>query len=271
MIAEYEYENQNDARMSFWALLALQARILGALVIRETRASFGTSQLGYLWEIITPIAGILILVVLMTALGRHPPFGESLALFFATGILPLYFFRKMAGTMTKAFDANKALLTYPPIKETDTLFARALLITLTYLVIMGLIFGGLIVLGLASPPARPEVVLQAIAATAALAFGLGTASATILPFWTSFDKVLNIVLRPLFFLSAIFYVPSRMPPHIISVLEWNPVLHLIEWVREGYYPNYDSTVFSPSYPLWFALILTLIGLAGERATRGRRV
>ncbi len=244
--------------------------MLGALIIRETRATFGTSQLGYLWEIITPVAMVAILIALFTALGRHPPFGESMALFFTTGIIPLFFFRKMGMTMMKAFDANKALLAYPPIKETDTLFARAALIILTYCAITWVLFGGLIALGLASAPDRAEVVFEAMAATAALGFGFGVANAVILAFWLSWDKIITMAMRPLFYFSAIFYVPSRMPPYIVDVLEWNPVLHLIEWLREGYYPNYESTIVNPAYPLGIALVLTLVGLAGERATRGRR-
>jgi capsular polysaccharide transport system permease protein len=258
------------ANLSFWGLLALQARILGALVIRETRASFGKSQLGYLWEIITPAGGMVVLVVIFTALGRKPPFGESLALFFATGILTLYFFRKLSASMMGALTANKALLTYPPIKETDTLLARAILVVLTYVLIMAVFYGGLIALGMAGPPHRPEVVVQALAATAALGFGVGMFNAFVLTFWASWSNVYSVMSRPLFFLSGIFYVPSYMPPHLIAILEWNPVLHLVEWMRMGYYPNYHSMVFDPYYPLTMAMVLTVVGLAGERLTRARR-
>ena len=37
------------------AALASQFRVIVALVLRETRASYGTSQLGYLWEILRPL------------------------------------------------------------------------------------------------------------------------------------------------------------------------------------------------------------------------
>ena len=259
-----------SGHLSFWALLALQTRILGALVIRETRASFGKSQLGYLWEIITPAGGMVVLVIIFTALGRKPPFGESLALFFATGILTLYFFRKLSSNMMNAFTANKALLTYPPIKETDTLFARAILVTLTYVLIMAVFYGGLIALGMAGPPHRPEVVAEAFLATAAFGFGVGMFNAFVLTFWTSWSNVYGVLTRPLFFISGIFYVPSYMPPHLIAILEWNPVVHLVEWVRVGYYPNYHSMIFAPHYPLAIAMVLTVVGLAGERLTRAQR-
>lgn len=252
-------------------LLALQARVIGALVLRETRATFGTSQLGYLWAILTPAAGVAVLVAVFSAAGRQPPFGSSLALFFATGLLTLEFFRKLSTTLMTTFSANKALLTYPLIKETDTLFARFLLISATYALIMAVFYAGLVGLGLAAPPRHADQLLYAYAATALLGFGFGTLNAVILSCWDSWRNIEAILTRPLFIISAVFFIPSRLPPDAVSVLKWNPVLHVIEWFRQGYYPNYDSQVLDRFYVMGFSLTLILLGLAGERLYRKKRV
>ena len=62
-------------------LLSLQARVIMSLVLRETRATFGTSMFGYLWAIITPTVSVGILAFIFQKIGRQPPFGSSLALF----------------------------------------------------------------------------------------------------------------------------------------------------------------------------------------------
>ncbi|HEU4985719.1 MAG TPA: ABC transporter permease [Rhizobiaceae bacterium] len=252
------------------AVLALQFRVLAALVLRETRATFGTTQIGYLWAVITPAASTAVLVAIFAAIGRHPPFGASLALFFATGVLTLELFNKLGSSLMTVFEANRALLTYPPIKETDVLFARAILIAATYVLIMAIFFSGLIVFGMAGPPARPGELMAGFAATSLLGFGFGTVNAVILSLWESWRHVEKILTRPLFFLSGIFYVPSYLPRRAIEWLEWNPVLHAVEWMRNGYYVNYDSTVLDKPYILSVALLLTFVGLAGERLTRSRR-
>lgn len=252
------------------AVLSLQARVIGALILRETRATFGTTQIGYLWAIITPAAGTALLVIIFSAIGRQPPYGASLALFFATGILTLGMFTKLGNSLMSVFEANKALLTYPPIKETDVLFARAILIGVTHLLIMLLFYSGLIAFGLAGLPAYPLDLLSAIAATFVLGFGFGATNAVIVSLWDSWRHVEKILTRPLFFLSGIFYVPSHMPPQILDFLKWNPVLHAVEWTRNGFYPNYDSMVLDKTYLLGLALVLVLFGLAGERLTRTRR-
>lgn len=113
-------------------LLLLQLRVILSLVLRETRATFGTSSFGYIWAIITPTASVAVLVILFSLAGRHSPFGASLALFFATGILTLQFFAEFSSKLMTVFDANRALLTYPIIKDVDTILARAILISVTY-------------------------------------------------------------------------------------------------------------------------------------------
>lgn len=252
-------------------LLTLQGRIIGALVLRETRATFGTSQIGYLWAIITPAASIGILVFVFSVAGRQAPFDSSFALFFATGILTLEYFSKLSGSLMNTFEANKALLTYPLIKETDTLFARFLLISATYLLVMGVLYGCLTLLGLAQQPAYPEQLMAAFLATGILGFGFGVTNAVIVSLWESWRHIEKILTRPLFLISGVFYIPSHLPPSVNSFLSWNPVLHLVEWFRCGYYPNYPDYVLSKSYPVGVALILVLCGLGGERLFRKKRI
>lgn len=251
-------------------LLALQARVLVGLVLRETRATFGTSVFGYVWAIITPTVSIGLLVFIFSIVGRQPPFGSSLALFFATGILTLQFFSELSNKLMTVFDANRALLTYPIIKDADTLIARALLIASTYTVIMAIFYAGLIALDLASLPSRPEHVIMAFLATWFLGLGFGVLNAVIASLWDTWTQIEKIMTRPLFFISGIFYVPSQLPPEAREVLQWNPVLHLVEWFRHGFYPNYNSVLLNVWYPISVGAAMLLLGLAGERLFRRER-
>ena len=251
-------------------LLILQIRVLLSLVLRETRATFGTSNFGYIWAIITPTASVAILVFIFSLINRQPPFGSSLALFFATGILTLQFFNEFSNKLMTVFNANRALLTYPIIKDVDTLIARSLLIVCTYLIIMLIFYSCLLGLGLANFPAHIEQVLFAFFATALLGIGFGSMNAVIGSLWDTWIHVERILTRPLFFISGIFYVPSQLPPEAIAVLKWNPVLHLVEWFREGFYPNYNSFVLDIYYPMYIGIGLLLAGLAGERFFRKLR-
>ena len=251
-------------------LLSLQLRVIASLILRETRATFGTSPFGYVWAIITPTVGVGLLVFLFSLIDRQPPFGSSLALFFATGILTLQFFTELSNKLMTVFDANRALLTYPIIKDVDTLMARAILVAATYVVIMAVFYTMLFVLNLAPLPAHPEHVILAFLATFLLGLGFGTLNAVIASLWDTWTQIEKILTRPLFFISGIFYVPSQLPPQARDLLQWNPVLHLVEWFRNGFYPNYNSMLLDVSYPVSVGAGMLLVGLAGERLFRERR-
>ncbi|MDM7932216.1 ABC transporter permease [Tabrizicola sp.] len=251
-------------------LLSLQVRVIVSLILRETRATFGTSTFGYVWAVITPTVSVALLVFLFSMVGRHPPFGSSLALFFATGILVLQLFNELSNKLMTVFDANRALLTYPIIKDVDTLLARAILISTTYVMIMVTFFGGLWLLGLAAPPARPDQVVIAFLAASLLGIGFGTLNAVVASMWETWTQVEKVLTRPLFFISGIFYVPSQLPPQAREFLQWNPVLHLIEWFRWAYYPNYGTTLLNVWYPVGLGAGMLCIGLLGERVFRSAR-
>lgn len=250
--------------------LRMQFRVLSALVLRETRTTFGASQAGYVWAIITPSASTTVLVILFMAAGRHAPFGVSLALFFGLGVLTLELFTKLTNALMTVFEANKALLAYPVIKETDVLFARAILIVASYLLIMTIFLAGLMAAGLAGMPTYLEEVLAAFGVTSLLGFGAGAGNAILVSYWESWRHVEKILTRPLFFLSGLFYVPSNLPEQALDWLKWNPVLHCVEWMRHGWYANYDSRVLDKQYLISVTLFIVFLSLLCERLTREGR-
>lgn len=253
--------------MGFFKIIWLQIRVVTALTLRETRMTFGTSHAGYFWAIIQPLVSISFLVFLFYLIGRQAPYGGSLALFFSTAVLSLELYNKMSVSLMRAFTSNKALLTYPMIKRTDTLFARAFLICCTFMIINLVFYSSLIVLGLAPFPRNPEHILLAFLVTVCLGFGVGSVNAILYQKFQAWQHVEKLFARPLFFLSGVFYIPSSLPPEAIAVVSWNPILHIVEWVRTGYYANYDSQVLNKPYLLSVVAMLVMIGLLWERFSR----
>lgn len=247
-----------------------QFRVLVALLLRETRATFGTSQIGYAWAIITPAVGVGLLVFIFSQVGRAAPFGHSLALFFATGYLLVEFFNRLSTTLMTGIEANKSLLTYPLVGEIDVLFARAFLITMTYTLIMTLFFGTMWALGLAGTPRDPVALIEAFLATAWLGMGFGFFNAALIGIWDAWRHIEKVLTRPLIFISGVFYVPSLLPQQAVDLLWWNPLVHLVDWFRTGFYPTYPDAILTPWWPLALGGVFFLIGLSVERFTRSFR-
>ena len=264
------YKDKVKAPVEVLSAIKIKLRVIFALMLRETRTTFGNSSLGYIWALLTPAFGVTILVLLFSFASRQPPFGQSLALFFATGYLTYEYYSKLALSLMTVIDANKALLLYPIVTPTATILARFILISATYFLVMLIFFGALIFLGFAEFPSNPFALMHGFFAISLLGFGIGIFNCSFVVLWDSWRYIFKILTRPLFFISGIFFVPSMLPDNVLIFLKWNPVLHLIEWIRDGYYPNYDSRVLDKTYLFSLIFIFIFLGLLFERKFRNKR-
>jgi capsular polysaccharide transport system permease protein len=247
--------------------LAAQWRVIGALILRETRTRFGKSRLGYAWALLSPLLQISIIAMVFTAAGRHaPPVGDNLMLFFASGVLPYRLCMNTNSMLMSAFQANDALMYYPVVEQLDAIFARLLLELATYLMIMLILFSG-IMLYTGHPFPDLLKLFGAVSGLALLALGLGIINAVLMGFIKSWNRIFAALATPLYLMSGVFFIVDTWPPQAREVLAWNPILHGIEMFREGVYPELHSFTLDEMYLFKFGLVLTVVGLAMERVLR----
>ncbi len=53
------------------------ARVIGALILRETGSRDSRASLGFLWQVIEPVVSIAILSVLFSMISRSPLWGQT--------------------------------------------------------------------------------------------------------------------------------------------------------------------------------------------------
>ena len=100
--------------------------------------------------------------------------------------------------------------------------------------------------------------------------GVGLINAVVSSKFHSWRNIYSMITAPMLFLSGVFYSLEMLPPKIQNVLVWNPIIHGVEGLRDGYYLGYRAGLIDLPYLYLCGLIATLIGLAGERAIRIRR-
>ena len=253
----------------FGEAITVQARVVFALVLREMRIRFGRTQFGYLWAVAEPLAFIAAFSSIFYFMDRHPPFGNSMALFFATGILPFHLWRNVANQLAAAFQSNQALMMYPIVKPLDTILGRFILEVMT-MVFAAMLVVALLISAVDAPmPDDLMTVIMGLGLLCLFGFGVGLTSAVIIEFIPSWQNILRMIMTPMMLISGIFFSLESLPPNLRDLLTWNPVIHGIETIRFGYFANYRSTDLNPFYLFACGLTLTLIGLAAERAFRGR--
>lgn len=248
---------------------SVQRRIIAALVFREMRTRFGEMKFGYAWALIEPLAQIAILVAIFSLLGRRPPLGTSYEAFFLNGYVPYALFNQISNRAAQAISSNRALLSFPPVRNMDTVWARILLETVTGLVSMLLLIALFAHLDV---PVTPEDLLQymlGFISIILLGAGFGVLNAAISPILKWWMIVFAWFTKFQYFFCGIFFVPDFMPPGAREFVSWNPVAHSIIWIRESFYPGYNSIVLSKPFPIVTAVILIILGLAIERILRRR--
>jgi len=250
--------------------LTAHARILGALMIRDVQTRFFGSPLGFAIAMAFPLSHIFILLAINSGLGRAPPYGDSAALFFATGLTPFMCFSYMARFTMFGLLMNKPLLGYPVVKAGDILFARAIteVFNATLVVILTLII--LTAIGVEIRPPRPLEAMYAMFASMWLGLGVGLVNgvmAALLPPWgTAFGMFQTVMWMA----SGVIFVPDELPETARYWLSFNPALIGVEWMRSAYYDGIGlGDLLDKPYMLGFATTSVFLGLLLERAMRGR--
>jgi len=222
--------------------------------------TYGRSPGGYLWAILDPVAGLLVMSVIFSLAFRSPPIGTSFAFFYATGFLPFGLFNQIANKMATSINFSKPLLAYPAVTLLDALIARLTLAVLTQLMVGYLIFSALILGFNARAELDLTYILLSVATTAYLGVGIGTLNCylmTTIPLW---ERVWQILTRPLFIVSGVFFVFSDLPAVARDALWYNPLIHTIGLMRVGFFATYKGDYISVIYVLVIASVSFVLGL-----------
>jgi capsular polysaccharide transport system permease protein len=71
----------------------------------------------------------------------------------------------------------------------------------------------------------------------------------------------ELITRPLFFISGVFFSLQDFPREYWYYLDWNPILHAIELIRFSVYSTYGNEGVSLSYLASVTLIFMVLSLA----------
>ncbi len=249
----------------------LAAHVVHALVIREFKTRFGHYHFGYLWALAEPVAHVAVLSIIFGLRSRTTPEGIDFPVFLATGIIPFLLFRRMITRGMSAIEGNRALFSYRQVKPLDTLIARAVLEITIYSIVFVVFMAGAGWLGFDIAAQDPLGVMAVFFTLGLFGLGLGALACVFATFVPDATLIVPLILRPLYFISGIFFSIERVPAEYREYLLWNPVLHAMELIRASYFQRIDTAYGDPLYLLWFTVGALSLGLLTFHACRFRMV
>lgn len=242
----------------------IQKRVIWALTMREILTRFGRRNIGFLWLFVEPILFTLVISVVITAMrSRHSaaisPFDIAI-----TGYSSVMMWRNMPNRCIGALAPNASLFYHRHVKTIDIYFARILLegagatVAFFFLILVFSLFGVM------SLPVNPLQVCYAWFMLAwfgfSLAIFIGPASER--------SKFVEIVWRPisyiLFPLSGAMFTVDMLPPQTQQVILFFPMVHGVEFLREGYFGPVIKSHYDIGYMALFNIGLMVIGFSNLR-------
>jgi ABC-type polysaccharide/polyol phosphate export permease len=228
--------------------------LIATLVVRELRARYRGSFLGFLWSFLNPLLLMLVYVLVFSIYLRVPM--EHYAVFLFTGLLPWLWFSSSLGHATGVIVGSGALVKRILFPAEILPLVSVLSNLLNLLLSLPLLFVFLLAFGI-----RPGAVIAFLPVLLLIQFvltvGLALPLAAVNVHLRDVEQILSNLLVLLFFLSPILYPVSTVPltVHVGGALSvplrplyfLNPIAGLVQ--------GYQNIIFFGREPHWIHLAM----------------
>lgn len=237
-----------------------QARIIGALMMRELITRYGREGLGFLWFVLEPLMfclGVMGMWALMKPEYEH---GIRVAPFVMTGYMGLLLFRHIVSTFSGAIQANIGLMHHRQVKALHIYLTRGILETTGGALAFVVVYVTLLILGAVNPPSSYLNLYIGYLLMAWLGMGFGLTLAALSLRFEVIERIVPVVMYLMIPLSGAFAMVEWIPYAYQDLYLLIPLPHTIEMMRSSVFGEFVPTHYNPYYPLYFGAVLNLFGL-----------
>jgi capsular polysaccharide transport system permease protein len=249
------------SELSFFQCVAIQSRVLHALMMREVITRYGRDNLGVLWLVAEPMIFTLGVTTLWSAAGlSHGGTGIPIVAFAVTGYSSVLMWRNATSQCSAGIEQNKPLLFHRSVLIIDVLLTR---IALEIIGATGsFIFLSFFFIFIGWMPV-PKNLLMVMGGWLMLAW-FGTSLALLVGAGTAFSHLVHRLWHPiaylLFPMSGAAFMVEWLPKKLQTLVLYLPMVHGVEMLRNGYFGNVVRTHYDIGYMAECCLVLTLCGL-----------
>lgn len=242
--------------------------VLFALVLREIQVRIFGRRFGAFWTLLEPMLQIFVFLLLFSFRNVYVS-GIDYPAYLVSGMIPFFMMRNICTKGMQAVNANKALFAYKQIKPLDTVIARCIVEVMIYLCIYFLFMVVMRIwfnmdLFMAEPLRWISVLLISII----FSFALGLLFCMLIEILPEFATFVSIFFMLIYFVSGAMFPIWNFPEEVLSVILWNPFVHIIDELRLATFPYYPQHVgVSLTYPATLSVILLFAALGLYRVRR----
>lgn len=245
----------------FLRSLAIQTRVLHALMMREVITRYGRDNLGVLWLVGEPMIFTIGVTTLWSAAGlTHGGTGIPIVAFAVTGYSSVLMWRNATSQCSAGIEQNKPLLFHRSVLIVDVFLTRiALEIIGATSSFIALAFFFTFIGWMPVPDDLMLVIegwlmLAWFGASLALLVGGGTAFSNLV------HRLWHPIAYLLFPMSGAAFMVEWLPKKLQDVVLLLPMVHGVELLRHGYFGSVVRTHYDIGYMATCCLVLSLCGL-----------
>lgn len=242
----------------------VQCRVIGALLMREVITRYGRHNIGFMWLFAEPMLFTIGITILWSLADMHHNSPIPIVAFAITGYSSVLLWRNMPGRTVSAIEPNLSLMYHRNVKVIDIFMSRLLLEALGATISFMVLATVAIAMGWMS---LPHDVLAVLVGWFMLIW-FGFSLALFLGALSSRSELVEKFWHPaayiMFPLSGAAYMVDWLPTTAQTVVLWLPMVHGVEYLRDGYFGNTVKTHHDLVYMAGCCLVLTVLGLAQER-------
>ncbi|MDC7710853.1 ABC transporter permease [Vogesella indigofera] len=245
----------------------IQRSAIFALFLRELKTRFGAYRLGYLWALLEPLGHLLIIGTVFGLRSKSVMPGIDFPVFLMSGIVPWLMFNNILSRSMSAVDANQGLFGYRQVKPIDAILARVQVEVLVSVAVMLILMVIGVLSGYRVLPADPLRLFVSYLGLLGFAIPLGVLFCVLGTLLPETKKIVPLVIKPLYFISCIFFPLHVIPQGWHFLFTWNPFVHFVELSRTYWFASFQPVITSPTYLFEVGIGLTWLGLFVYRLTR----
>ena len=244
--------------------------LLWNLTLRELRAKYRRSFLGWAWSMLNPISVMLIYwFVFGVVFGAEAPTGlpsgvNNYALYLLAGLLPWGFFSLVTSLGLGSLIGNAGLVRKVFFAWETLVFAQVIFSFVQFCIEMSLLCILLIFLGSPILSWIPVAfLLMLLLAVYSSGFALAVAVGAV--FFRDLRYLWTIIIQVLFFATPIIYTPDvlvgKLHPYLEFILHWNPMAVFISSFRHLLYDGRAPEFGHVAYLVCASVVSFVVGWA----------
>lgn len=255
----------------FGRALAIQARVVFALIMREIITRYGRHNIGFAWLFAEPMLFTIGIIILWSVGHETGGSGHNVNIiaYTVTSYSTVLLWRNTIGRCSHAIEPNASLLFHRNVRVID-LFAARIALEITGITFSTIILClALMLIGLIPPPAD---ILTMIGGWLLLGW-YSMAMALFIGALSEYSELVERIWHPIAYfqlpVSGAFAMASWLPPNLRKIVLMFPAANCVEIFRYGYFGTSIKPYYDVGYVAKICLVITWLGLLTVRGASRR--